>query len=285
MPYVCETFHHTSLHIKSPSITKFAGVRADCGMSFDTLLMLTLFSSVSRLVLFCSTSYTEIPVAVVKSKIWVADSCQVASLCGINLMNLESAGVFRTKRHWSVPTTTTTTTTTALQSFVQDYPGEPVPEETLTHPPSLSSSSLYQLLPSTTICSILPVQITCLAIFLHNLSPCPLWSGALQDSTSYSIHFFTQLVSSFCNTCPYHCNLFCCSISIISSIPSLSHNSLLGTLSFLKCSKIMQIGSGVLKLWTVKRRGLNFLAILFMCVQLVCLGLPNRTKHITKNKT
>ena len=24
--------------------------------------------------------------------------------------------------------------------------------------------------------SILPVQITCLAIFLHNLSPCPLWS-------------------------------------------------------------------------------------------------------------
>jgi len=27
--------------------------------------------------------------------------------------------------------------------------------------------------------SILPVQITSLAIVLHNLSPCPLWSGAL----------------------------------------------------------------------------------------------------------
>ena len=39
---------------------------------------------------------------------------------------------------------------------------------TNTHPPpSWSSSSLYQLLPSTTIHSILLVQITCLAIFLH----------------------------------------------------------------------------------------------------------------------
>jgi len=31
---------------------------------------------------------------------------------------------------------TTITTTTVLWPFVQDYPGEPVPEETLTHPPS-----------------------------------------------------------------------------------------------------------------------------------------------------
>ena len=46
------------------------------------------------------------------------------------------------------------------------------------------------------------------------------------------IHFFTQSVSSFCNTCPYHCSLCCCSISIISSIPSLSLNSLLVTLIF-----------------------------------------------------
>jgi len=60
-----------------------------------------------------------------------------------------------------------------LRPFVRDYPGEPVPEETLTHPPSWSSSNIYQLLPSATIHSILLVQITCLAIFLHNLSPCP----------------------------------------------------------------------------------------------------------------
>jgi len=51
----------------------------------------------------------------------------------------------------------------------------------------------------------------------------------LEPSTSYSIHFFDQSVSSFRNTCPYHCNLFCCSTKIISSIPSLSVNSLLGT--------------------------------------------------------
>jgi len=71
-------------------------------------------------------------------------------------------------------TTTTTTTTTVLQHFVRDYSGEPVPEETFTHPPSWSSSNLYRLLPSTTIHSILPVQITCLAVFLHNLCPRPL---------------------------------------------------------------------------------------------------------------
>ena len=54
----------------------------------------------------------------------------------------------------------------------------------------------------------------------------------LEPSTSYSIHFFTQSVSSFRSTCPYHRYLFCCSINIISSIPSLSLNSLLGSLSF-----------------------------------------------------
>jgi len=64
---------------------------------------------------------------------------------------------------------------------------------------------------------------------LHVLFGLPL---GLEPSTSYSIHFFTQSVSSFHNTGPYHHNLFCCSINIISSIPSLSLNSLLGTLSF-----------------------------------------------------
>ena len=54
----------------------------------------------------------------------------------------------------------------------------------------------------------------------------------LEPSTSHSIHFFTQSVSSFRNTCPYYRNPFCSSINIISSIPSLSLNSLLGTVSF-----------------------------------------------------
>jgi len=64
---------------------------------------------------------------------------------------------------------------------------------------------------------------------VHVLFGLPL---GLEPSTSYSIQFFTQSMSSFRNTCPYRRNLFCCSINIISSIPSLSLNSLLGILSF-----------------------------------------------------
>jgi len=79
------------------------------------------------------------------------------------------------------------------------------------------ASSLFNLHTWQSICT------TC----LHVLFGLPL---GLEPSTSYSIHFFTQSVSSFCSTCPYHHNLFCCSINIISSIPSLSLNSLLGTL-------------------------------------------------------
>ena len=45
---------------------------------------------------------------------------------------------------------------------------------------------------------------------LHVLFGLPL---GLEPSTSYSIHvLITQSVSSFCNTCPYHRNLFCWSI-------------------------------------------------------------------------
>jgi len=52
----------------------------------------------------------------------------------------------------------------------------------------------------------------------------------LAPSISNSIHFFTQSLSSFRNTCPYHRNLFCYSTEIMSSNPSLSLNPLLGTL-------------------------------------------------------
>ena len=78
-----------------------------------------------------------------------------------------------------------------------------------THPPTTwSASNLYQLVPSTTSHSILPVQITCLAIF-HG-------------------------------TCPYHHNLFWCTINIISSIPGLSLNSLLGTLFLAKVNSVQR---------------------------------------------
>jgi len=131
---------------------------------------------------------------------------------------------------------TTTTTTTVLRPFVQDYPGESVPEETFTHPPSFNHHpifiSFFHLPWSIALASSLfkmrAWQSFC-TTSVHVLFGLPL---GLEPSTSYSIHFFTQSMSSFHNTWLYHRNLFCCSINIISSIPSLSLNSLLGTLSF-----------------------------------------------------
>jgi len=86
-------------------------------------------------------------------------------------------------------------------------------------PPSIASS-LFKLRAWQSFCTT----------SFHVLFGLPL---VLEPSTSYSVHFFTQSVSSFRSTCPYHHNLFCCSINIVSSIPSLSLNSLLGTLSLL----------------------------------------------------
>ena len=108
--------------------------------------------------------------------------------------------------------------------FVWDNLGEPVPEETFTHPyPSWSSIIPYLLPPSITIHGILSVQFTCLTVFFHNLSPSffGLLLG-LAPSTLYSIHFFTQSLSYFLSTCPYNRNLFFCSTEIMTSNPSLS---------------------------------------------------------------
>ena len=96
-----------------------------------------------------------------------------------------------------------------LWPFVRDYPCEPLPEETFTHSHlSWSSIILYQLPPSTTIHSDLPVQFSCFTIFCTTSLQVFGLTLDLAPSTSYSIHFFTQSLSSFCNTCPYHYNLF-----------------------------------------------------------------------------
>ena len=106
-------------------------------------------------------------------------------------------------------------------------------KKTLTHPPSSSSPNLYQLLPSTTIHNILPVQTACLAIFLHNLSPCPLWSTSWSGALHLIFHTFLHPISVFFSQhIPIPSQPVCCSINIISSVPSLSLNSLLGTLVF-----------------------------------------------------
>ena len=99
-------------------------------------------------------------------------------------------------------------------------PGELVPEETLTDPPSDHHPIFISFfhLPRSIASSLFKLrawQSFCTTSF-HVLFGLPL---ALEPSTRY---FFTQSVSSFHSTCPYHCSRFCCSINIISSIPSLS---------------------------------------------------------------
>jgi len=103
-----------------------------------------------------------------------------------------------------------------------------------THPHRGHQSSL--IIPASSIyydpwhppCSIYVPDSLFSTISLHVFLALP---PGLAPSTSYSIYFFTQSLSSFCSTCPYHHNLFCCSTKIMSSNPSLSLNALLGTLS------------------------------------------------------
>ena len=104
---------------------------------------------------------------------------------------------------------------------------------------------------------------------VHVLFGLPL---GLEPSTSYSIHFFTQSVSSFRNTCTHHHNLFCCSINIISSIPSLSLYSLLGTLSFYLNIRHPSDHS---HLWSLKCHLIFFLTgqVWLKCTILLCTQL------------
>jgi len=119
----------------------------------------------------------------------------------------------------------TTTTTTVLRPFVRHYLGEPVPEETLTHPPSWSSSSLYQFLPSTTIQSTLLVQITWLTIFLHSLFPCPLWSTCLSGALHLIFHTFLHPITCLLFTAHAH------TIATCFAVVSILHHLLLVFLS------------------------------------------------------
>ena len=128
----------------------------------------------------------------------------------------------------------THTHTAVLRPFVWVYPGEPVPEETFIHShPSCSSTILISFLHllrimASSLLNPRTWQSLC-TTSNHVLFGLPL---GLEPTTSNTIHFFTQSLSSFRNTCPYHRNLFCCSSDVMSTIPSLSLNSLFGTLSF-----------------------------------------------------
>ena len=125
----------------------------------------------------------------------------------------------------------TRTHMTVLRPFVRVYPGEPVPEETSIHShPYCSSTILIIFLHlARTTASYLLNPRTWQSLYTTSNHGLPL---GLEPTTSYSIHLFTQSLSSFRNTCPYHRNLFCCSSDAMSTIPSLSLNSLFETLSF-----------------------------------------------------
>ena len=97
----CQTFCHASLQIKSPTSTKLAAVLADRVWLLSTYCC--WFYSATSQHWFCSTSYAEIPTAVVESKIRVVDFHQVAPICVIKLTNTELTNVSRTKPSWSVP--------------------------------------------------------------------------------------------------------------------------------------------------------------------------------------
>jgi len=82
--------------------------------------------------------------------------------------------------------------------FVQDNPGELVPEETFTHS-HLSWSSVvpYMLHPSNTIQGILSVQFTCLTVFFHNLCPSFLWSTSWSGTLHFILHTFLHPIIVF----------------------------------------------------------------------------------------
>jgi len=111
------------------------------------------------------------------------------------------------------------THTTVLWPFVQQYPGEQVWNETLTHADvSWSSTILYQVPSSTVIHSFLPVQFTCLTIFLHNLSPSPLWSTSLSGTLHFTcIHI--QYIHPPLYTHTHNTQLFYCSSGICPGLP------------------------------------------------------------------
>ena len=93
--------------------------------------------------------------------------------------------------------------TSTSPHFVRDYPGRPVPEETFTHShPFWSSDIIYQLLPSTTIYSILPIQFTCLTVLFHNLSPGPLWSSSWSGPPYFILHAFLHPIIIFLQHMP-----------------------------------------------------------------------------------
>ena len=108
---------------------------------------------------------------------------------------------------------TTTATRTVLQPFsrttrLSRYQKKHSPTHHLDHYPIFISFFHLPWSIASSLFKLRAWQSFCTTSF-HFLFGLPL---GLEPSTSYSIHFFTQPVSSFRSTCPYHRNLFCCII-------------------------------------------------------------------------
>jgi len=104
--------------------------------------------------------------------------------------------------------------------------------------------NLYQLLPSTMIHSIFPIQFTCLTIFLHILSPSPFWSSSWPEALHLILHTFLHPISVlFSQHMPISSRPVLLTIKFTSSVFSLCLNSLLGTLSFTLTSHLWPFSS------------------------------------------
>jgi len=126
------------------------------------------------------------------------------------------------------------THTTVQRPLVRDYPGRPVPEEnspTYTHPDHRTSfiNFLHWLRSIASSVFNLRAWQYSRTTSLQVLFGLPLGLG---PSSSYSIHFFSQSLSSFRSTCPYQRSLICWNTNAMSSIHCLSLSSSLGNLSF-----------------------------------------------------
>ena len=93
-------------------------------------------------------------------------------------------------------------------------------KKTFTHSPivviihALSASSVYYD-PWHPPCSIyVPDSLFPQSLFKFSLVCLLVWHPPL--------HFFTQYLPSFCSTCPYHRNLFCCITKVMLSNSSFS---------------------------------------------------------------
>jgi len=95
------------------------------------------------------------------------------------------------------------------------YPGDPVSEETFTHPPSWSSSSIYQLLPSrlTTISS-LALDGDCYFVQFHSVT-----ASTYKQPVLHSECYYCYSTNKLCRPLPiWMCHLNQSQITIIADL-------------------------------------------------------------------